>query len=178
MQVLKWLQKLPLKLILYVAVSFKSYHKRNWFIFLFLFQVLVPWLYILSCNVKESSTYLIISDPQLTDLYSYKQHGLSLYWTQFYSDVFMKSNYNRLLRYINPDSVIFLGDLMDGGRHWTLDKFNSTYIPEFHRFHQIFPRKNARHLYMAGNHVGYRNVLNLMLFLGYWVWKSNHTIGL
>ena len=59
---------------------------------------------------------LLISDPQLTDFYSYKQSGILLGLTQFFSDLYMKRNYKYLLQKFNPHTTIFLGDLMDGGR--------------------------------------------------------------
>jgi hypothetical protein len=61
---------------------------------------------------------LMIADPQLTDQNSYQQTGLSLLLTQFYSDIYMKYNYKSILSLHAPNSVMFLGDLMDGGRQW------------------------------------------------------------
>jgi hypothetical protein len=60
----------------------------------------------------------MIADPQLTDKNSYRQSGLALYLTQFYSDLYMRWNYKWILARHKPESVIFLGDLMDGGRGW------------------------------------------------------------
>ena len=57
-----------------------------------------------------------MSDPQLTDWYSYKQTGLSLWLTEFYTDLFMRRSFRRLHNHLQPDAVLFLGDLMDGGR--------------------------------------------------------------
>ncbi|KAF9549540.1 hypothetical protein EC957_003492 [Mortierella hygrophila] len=66
--------------------------------------------------VQERYRIVIIADPQLTDWYSYKQTGLALWLTEFYTDLFMRKSFARLHRRLQPDMVLFLGDLMDGGR--------------------------------------------------------------
>jgi hypothetical protein len=64
---------------------------------------------------------LIIGDPQLTDKFSYGRTGIIQWLTEFYSDLYMQRNWNKLNRKLKPDAVVFLGDLMDGGREWTDD---------------------------------------------------------
>ncbi|KAF9379558.1 hypothetical protein CPB97_008900, partial [Podila verticillata] len=66
--------------------------------------------------LKERYRIAIVSDPQLTDWYSYKQTGLALWLTEFYTDLFMRRSFRRLHNHLQPDAVLFLGDLMDGGR--------------------------------------------------------------
>lgn len=60
----------------------------------------------------------MVADPQLTDRHSYSQSGLLLTLTQFWSDLYMRLNYAWILRPLRPKGVVFLGDLMDGGRDW------------------------------------------------------------
>ncbi|KAI1315884.1 hypothetical protein EDD11_000260 [Mortierella claussenii] len=66
--------------------------------------------------MQERYRIAIVADPQLTDWYSYKQLGLSLWLTEFFTDIFMRRSFGRLHREFSPDAVLFLGDLMDGGR--------------------------------------------------------------
>ncbi|KAF9325914.1 hypothetical protein BG006_010620 [Podila minutissima] len=65
---------------------------------------------------KERYRIAIVSDPQLTDWYSYKQTGIALWLTEFYTDLFMRRSFRRLHNQLQPDAVLFLGDLMDGAR--------------------------------------------------------------
>jgi hypothetical protein len=65
---------------------------------------------------------VIVADPQLTDEYSYPSRpGWILKPTEWLSDLFMWRNYLNLMNILKPDSVLFLGDLMDGGREWPDD---------------------------------------------------------
>ncbi|KAJ3345458.1 hypothetical protein HDU91_007349, partial [Kappamyces sp. JEL0680] len=61
----------------------------------------------------------------------------------------MIRNFKRIRRSLNPDVVIFVGDLMDGGREWKDDQFNT----ELLRFNKIFKmKKDTVTLGVAGNH--------------------------
>ncbi|KAI8911624.1 Metallo-dependent phosphatase-like protein [Gorgonomyces haynaldii] len=94
---------------------------------------------------------LVIADPQLTDPYSYKQTGLLLKLTEFYSDIYMKRNFRVLQQVLKPDGVIFVGDLMDGGREWVDNP--EQYKNELQRFQAIFrPRRKMLTLNVPGNH--------------------------
>ncbi|KAG0052004.1 hypothetical protein BGZ83_003082 [Gryganskiella cystojenkinii] len=64
---------------------------------------------------------VVIADPQLTDWFSYKQTGIGLWLTEFYTDLFMRRSFRRLHARFQPDAVLFLGDLLDGGRE-TMDQ--------------------------------------------------------
>lgn len=64
----------------------------------------------------------VIADPQLTDAYSYHQSGFALHLTQFYSDLYMQRAFAALQTSFQPNGILFLGDLMDGGREWVLDQ--------------------------------------------------------
>jgi hypothetical protein len=67
----------------------------------------------------------VIADPQLTDFYSYNMTPKSwtLTLTEFYSDLYMRRNFQQLMRKsTTPDSVLVLGDLFDGGIYATYCK--------------------------------------------------------
>ena len=107
---------------------------------------------------------IIIADPQLTDHYSYKQTGLILKLTEFYSDLYMKRNYKRILRAYKPDFCIFAGDLFDGGREWDDSEFRK----ELHRFQNIFDLNNKLTLGVAGNHdIGFGKTIINHAYLRY-----------
>ncbi|KAF9184807.1 hypothetical protein BGZ51_003119 [Haplosporangium sp. Z 767] len=74
-----------------------------------------------NASLLERYRIAIIAEPQLTDWFSYKQSGLVLWLTEFYTDLFMGRAFARLHRRLAPDAVLFLGDLMDGGRETTDD---------------------------------------------------------
>ncbi|OAQ30671.1 Metallo-dependent phosphatase, partial [Linnemannia elongata AG-77] len=104
---------------------------------------------------------VIIADPQLTDWYSYKQTGLALWLTEFYTDLFMRKSFARLHRRLQPDMVLFLGDLLDGGRETVAGHDRGVYEKNKHRFLDKVRQdgKSAR-LYVAGNHdVGFGDTL-------------------
>ena len=102
---------------------------------------------------RENSTrVLIVADPQLTDFYSYKQSdGLLLEATQFISDFYMKKSFSTIIKDSAPDIIVFLGDLMDGGREIQTDV---EYFKEFTRFNHVFKtdKTESIKLFMAGNH--------------------------
>jgi hypothetical protein len=50
------------------------------------------------------------------------RQGILLSLTQFYSDIYMKRNFALLNSALKPDAVLFLGDIMDGGREWLDDR--------------------------------------------------------
>jgi predicted MPP superfamily phosphohydrolase len=54
---------------------------------------------------------------QLTDRTSYNQKpgSLALRLTQFYSDIYMRRAFRSSVLGKQPDQIIFLGDLLDGG---------------------------------------------------------------
>ncbi|KAG9069091.1 hypothetical protein KI688_009986 [Linnemannia hyalina] len=84
--------------------------------------------------VQERYKIVIIADPQLTDWYSYKQTGLALCLTEFYTDLFMRKGFARLHRRLQPDMVLFLGDLMDGGRETVAEDDGGVYEKNKGRF--------------------------------------------
>jgi hypothetical protein len=139
----------------FILLVFKSPIRVTWLVWLLFFQIILPIIYISSCSIpvqskKHPHTFLLIGDPQLTDKYSYKQSpGILLYLTQFYSDLYMRVNFDYILKIHDPKYVLFLGDLMDGGREWQGKDFDD----ELSRFNRIFQNYNRRPFYyMAGNH--------------------------
>lgn len=86
------------------------------------FEVLLVYWYIYTCPqhvIAESQiTCVVVADPQLTDQYSYNQRGLLLAITEFYCDLYMLRNYKAIMLAFKPEVVLFVGDLMDGGREW------------------------------------------------------------
>ncbi|KAG0244668.1 hypothetical protein BGW41_006907 [Actinomortierella wolfii] len=88
-------------------------------------------------NPRQEDIYrvAIVADPQLTDWFSYKQTGLALYLTELYTDLFMRRSFRQLRQQLRPDLVLFLGDLLDGGRE-TLD--DERFQKNLRRFHTIF----------------------------------------
>ncbi|TFK54090.1 Metallo-dependent phosphatase [Heliocybe sulcata] len=93
---------------------------------------------------------LIIADPQVLDHRSYPERGKVLTrLSQFVVDWNLRKNW-RVTRKLNPDAVVFLGDMMDGGR---VDMPVSEYESYFRRFQSIFklPRTVPAY-YLAGNH--------------------------
>jgi len=49
---------------------------------------------------------------------TYVRRGILLKLSQFYTDLYMKRNWQFIQQFLNPKMTIFLGDLMDGGREW------------------------------------------------------------
>ena len=62
-----------------------------------------------------ASHILLIADPQILDHRSYDRGALLTYLTRLIVDLNLRKNWWAAMRK-NPDIVIFLGDMMDGGR--------------------------------------------------------------
>ena len=66
---------------------------------------------------------IFIADPQLVDPHTYPGRPWPLSsFTERYTDLYMSRNFRLINAHLDPDSVIFLGDLFDGGREWAPDK--------------------------------------------------------
>ena len=62
------------------------------------------------------SHILLVADPQILDHRSYPERGPYLtYLTRIIVDLNLRKNWRAALRK-KPDAVVFLGDMMDGGR--------------------------------------------------------------
>ncbi|KAJ2496349.1 hypothetical protein GGH96_005901 [Coemansia sp. RSA 1972] len=107
--------------------------------------------YVLANDHTNSVHVAIIADPQIVDAYSYNQSGLLLRITEFFTDIYMRKSYTVLQQLQQPPTIIFLGDLMDGGREWT----HTEWMKEYQRFLLLFVNrkpKDTRVYHMAGNH--------------------------
>ncbi|CUS14880.1 unnamed protein product [Tuber aestivum] len=120
---------------------------------------------------------VLIADPQIIDRHTYARRDIALSATIFYTDLYMSRSYDSIINHLNPSTVIFLGDLFDGGREWDSDRiahhhtdalipddpagfpdwkeFKDEYwLSEHARFSQVFPstpyRKTVQSL--PGNH--------------------------
>lgn len=66
---------------------------------------------------------VFIADPQLVDPHTYPGRPWPLsHLTEVYTDLYMQRNFRLINELLDPDSIIFLGDLFDGGREWAPDK--------------------------------------------------------
>lgn len=62
---------------------------------------------------------ILIADPQLVDPHTYPGRPWPLsHLTEVYTDLYMHRNYRLINEHLDPDSIVFLGDLFDGGREW------------------------------------------------------------
>lgn len=94
----------------------------------------------------------MVTDPQLTDFYSYgmAEHGLALALTQYYSDAYMRLMF-RVLQRMSPraDTVFMMGDMFDGGRILNAEQ----YAAHVQRFEHVFEHPADMPMYNAtGNH--------------------------
>ncbi|KAJ1724617.1 hypothetical protein LPJ53_001153 [Coemansia erecta] len=102
-------------------------------------------------NEPLPTTVAIIADPQIVDHYSYNQTGLLLRTVEFFTDIYIRKSYRFLQTIRQPSHVIFLGDLMDGGREWTDDQWATEYLRYRSIFATRFPQ-STKIFDMAGNH--------------------------
>ncbi|EGP87384.1 cell division control protein 1, partial [Zymoseptoria tritici IPO323] len=94
---------------------------------------------------------VFVSDPQLVDPHTYPGRPWPLSsLTEFFTDKYMARNFRLINRELDPDSIVFLGDLFDGGREWRTSQFisgeqgrwkeygTSQWTLEYNRFGKIF----------------------------------------
>ncbi|KAG7098706.1 hypothetical protein E1B28_000619 [Marasmius oreades] len=93
---------------------------------------------------------LVIADPQILDHRSYPDRNVLLqYLSQVIVDLNLRKNWRSALR-SRPDVVLFLGDMMDGGR---VDMSDSEYEAYYRRFLSIFKLDEEIPRYtIPGNH--------------------------
>ncbi|KAI7496591.1 hypothetical protein KC357_g426 [Hortaea werneckii] len=66
---------------------------------------------------------VFVADPQLVDPHTYPGRPWPLSsLTEAYTDTYMARNYRLINERLDPDSIVFLGDLFDGGREWAPEK--------------------------------------------------------
>src|SRR4051794_31346610 len=97
------------------------------------------WLYILLvnqgdrnilCHFSPQDTTLatpyriiLIGDPQIIDEYSYGRRGILQKISEIFPDMYMHKNWENIGITFSPDAIIFMGDLLDGGREWNDEKY-------------------------------------------------------
>lgn len=69
---------------------------------------------------------VFVADPQLVDPHTYPGRPWPLSsLTETYTDMYMSRNFRIINQQLDSDSIIFLGDLFDGGREWATSKARS-----------------------------------------------------
>ncbi|KAJ1304354.1 hypothetical protein OPQ81_005509 [Rhizoctonia solani] len=93
---------------------------------------------------------MLLADPQIIDHRSYPGRPEWLKaLTQFIVDSNLRKSWRAAQR-LSPDIIVFLGDMMDGGRYRMLDQEYESY---YARFRDIFKtRKDVQKYYLVGNH--------------------------
>ncbi|KAJ6499162.1 Metallo-dependent phosphatase-like protein [Mycena sanguinolenta] len=93
---------------------------------------------------------LLVADPQILDHRSYPDRSPFLtYISQLLVDLNLRKSWRAALR-TRPDAVIFLGDMMDGGRFAMSDDEYESY---FRRFKSIFSlNSRVPQYFIPGNH--------------------------
>ncbi|KAI2626407.1 hypothetical protein GGS21DRAFT_530269 [Xylaria nigripes] len=87
---------------------------------------------------------VFIADPQLIDPHSYPGRPWPLNpLTMRITDNYMRQSYTQLQKVLHPDTVMFLGDLFDGGREWKTVHGNFD-DPEWAKDHR--PAEEKKHL--------------------------------
>lgn len=93
---------------------------------------------------------IFVADPQLIDPHTYPGRPWPLdRLTMIYVDQYLRRTFSRFQRVLYPDSVVFLGDLFDGGREWSTRTTHSPekryqkygdnfWMKEYRRFGSIF----------------------------------------
>jgi ethanolamine phosphate phosphodiesterase len=93
---------------------------------------------------------VFVADPQIVDPHTYPGRPWPLSsLTVKYTDQYLRRSFSLIEQYLNPDSVLFLGDLFDGGREWSTAtsespeeqyrKYDNTFwMNEYDRFSRIF----------------------------------------
>lgn len=79
---------------------------------------------------------VMVADPQLVDPHTYPGRPWPLSsLTETYTDLYMARNFRLINTDLDPDSIVFLGDLFDGGREWATSR--ARYLKEYQREHLI-----------------------------------------
>lgn len=91
------------------------------------------WPQLYCGNEKFCKSVLLVADPQL--LGEERENFLS----RWDNDRYLFNTYGRALQHVNPDNVVFMGDLMDEGS--LADQ--KTFERYLHRFCKIFFLKNT-----------------------------------
>ncbi|KAI0633365.1 Metallo-dependent phosphatase-like protein [Trametes polyzona] len=109
-----------------------------------------PWPDEALASANTADHVLLIADPQILDHRSYPDRPAWLMrLSQFIVDLNIRKSWRATLRR-HPDSVVFLGDMMDNGR---VDMPDEEYARYVRRFRSIFKHDSALPMYyIPGNH--------------------------
>jgi len=141
--------------------SWKQWLAVAWFANLFFSEFLVYTVVLGRCswpthpswsNKEKVHHVAVIADPQLTDAFSYDYPALLLRFLERHNDAFQTRSYRALRRRLQPEHVVFVGDLFDGAILWTSD---SPWYEELDRFKHVFSIDSlpARDMtFVVGNH--------------------------
>lgn len=120
-----------------------------------------------SIAAKElpQTNILIVADPQLIDYHTYPGRSMPLMkLSQLTVDNYIYKNYRALLKNLQPNIVVFLGDLLDNGRN---PESADYYQSQFLRFADLFVKT-------AYEHRGKRNKDGIQIITNV---PGNHDIG-
>lgn len=125
-----------------------------WILLVFYAEWYRPLARLRACNWNDeldATRVLLLADPQLIDDNTYPGRPkwlLSL--SQTIVDRYLAKNWRAMHKVLDPDTVVFLGDLFDGGREWE----NDVWLDEYQRWNTIYPQKPGIRTYMnlPGNH--------------------------
>ncbi|KAI9813357.1 MAG: hypothetical protein M1832_006315 [Thelocarpon impressellum] len=93
---------------------------------------------------------VLLADPQLVDPHTYPDRPWPLSALTFrHTDLYLRRAYSTLQASFDPDTILFLGDLFDGGREWRTARSQSPeqrwrkygedfWLREYDRFGKIF----------------------------------------
>src|SRR5277367_3086877 len=93
---------------------------------------------------------VLLADPQLVDPHTYPDRPWPLsILTTLHTDLYLRRSMRQIRRYLDPDTIFFLGDLFDGGREWGTSQTSSPedrfkkygedfWMKEYERFGNLF----------------------------------------
>ncbi|KAI0107860.1 hypothetical protein GGR51DRAFT_515293 [Nemania sp. FL0031] len=116
---------------------------------------------------------VFVADPQLIDPHSYPGRPWPLNpLTMRITDNYMRRSYIQVQKILHPDTVMFLGDLFDGGREWKTAHGNFD-DPEWAKGHR--PADEAKHVKQWNKKYGEKYWLKEYarfgrIFLDNWIW--------
>ncbi|KAI1127094.1 hypothetical protein F5Y10DRAFT_243410 [Nemania abortiva] len=116
---------------------------------------------------------VFVADPQLIDPHSYPGRPWPLNpLTMRITDNYMRRSYIQVQKILHPDTVMFLGDLFDGGREWKTAHGNFD-DPEWAKGHR--PANEAKHVKQWNKKYGEKYWLKEYarfgrIFLDNWIW--------
>ncbi|KAL8922185.1 MAG: hypothetical protein Q9172_003687 [Xanthocarpia lactea] len=124
---------------------------------------------------------VLVADPQLVDPHTYPGRPWPLSTiTRHHTDYYMRKSFTIIQRSLDPKTVVFLGDLFDGGREWLPPGTSNTdprwrnygedyWVKEYKRFGNIFFNEWIRRA-RAGQHLDHRKLVAGL--------PGNHDLGL